>query len=351
MLENKPTIMLVDDSIINIKILTEVLKNDYNIITAVNGQEALEILGDLYPLPKLILLDLIMPKMSGSEMFELMKTNEKLKRIPVIFITAHYDSEVKLLSAGAVDFINKPFKPEIVKLRVKNQIVLKNYSDHLEQMVIDKTAEVTQTLENSLQGIADAIEDRDLESGKHVNRTQLYVKALIDFLIQSDSVYANELKELQPDMIVKAMVLHDVGKLAISDKILLKPGRLDADEFEIMKTHTTKGKKIIERFGDIGSTLYLKHCIDIAYCHHERWNGKGYPNQISGTSIPLTARLATIADVYDALVCERVYKEVMPHEQAMEINASERGAQFDPILIDALLLIHEQFKRITEENK
>jgi len=312
MLDKKQTVLAVDDSFINIKILQEILHEDYNVITAVNGKEALEILGDICPLPKLILLDFIMPVMTGSEMFELMKTNEKLKRIPVIFITSKNESEVELLTAGAVDFINKPFKAEIVKLRVRNQIELKNYSDGLEEMVAKKSAEITQTLDNSMQGLAGAIEDRDVESGEHVKRTQLYVKTLADFLVESDSIYADELVKLQPDIIMKAMALHDVGKLAIPDKILFKPGKFDDDEYEIMKTHTTKGKKIINRFGDINSSLYLKHCEDISYGHHERWDGKGYPRQISGRAIPLTARLASLADVYDALVCARVYKGDVP---------------------------------------
>jgi putative two-component system response regulator len=349
MLDNRPTIMIVDDSLLNIKILKDVLKDDYQLLTAGNGIEALEILGDAFPLPKLILLDLIMPKMSGSEMFEFMKTNEKLQRIPVIFITAKDDSEVELLSAGAVDFISKPFRREIIKLRIRNQISLKDYSDSLEVMVLEKTAEVTHTLDNSLQSIAGAIEDRDLESGEHVKRTQLYVKILINFLVESDSIYAEELAKLKPDIITKSMALHDVGKLSIPDLILLKPGKLDDEEYEIMKTHTTKGGKIIDRFGDASSSLYLKHCKDIAYSHHERWDGKGYPSKIAERSIPLTARIASLADVYDALICTRVYKPKMPHEKAIEIIASGRGTQFDPFVTDAVLLIHEQFRHVAEK--
>jgi len=351
MLDNKPTVLVVDDAIMNVKILNEILKSEYNVLTASNGREALEVLGDAFPLPKIILLDFIMPLMTGSEMFKIMKTNEKLKRIPVMFITAKNDSEVDLLAAGAVDFINKPFKPEIVKLRVKNQIALKNYSDSLEVMVAEKSAEVTKTFDNSMQGLASVIEDRDLESSEHVKRTQLYVKTLVDFFIESDSVYAEELIQLEPDMIMKAMALHDVGKLAIPDKILLKPGKLEDEEYEIMKTHAAKGKKIISKFGDVNTSIYLKHCEDICHGHHERWDGKGYPNQISGKSIPLTARLASVADVYDALVCQRVYKAGMPHEKAMEIITSGRGTQFDPVVTDAVSLINKLFMEIAEKYK
>jgi len=347
MADKFPTVLVVDDVDVNVFILEEILRDEYNVMTAFNGKEALEKLGDAHPLPKLILLDVLMPEMTGREMFEIMKTNEKLERIPVIFITAENDSESELLAAGAVDFINKPFKTEIVQLRVRNQIKLKNYSDSLEQMVAEKTAEATKTLDNALQGLANTIEHRDLESGEHVKRTQLFVKALIDYLIETESVYAEELLKLQPDIIVKSMALHDVGKIAIPDKILLKPGKLDPDEYEIMKTHTTRGKEIIAELGDIKSSLYLKHCEDICYGHHERWDGKGYPQQLREREIPITARLAALADVYDALVCARVYKAAMPYEEAIGIIASGRGTQFDPIIADAVLQIQDQFKEIS----
>jgi putative two-component system response regulator len=349
MADKIPTVLVVDDIEANVMILEEILKDDYNVITAGNGREALEILGDSHHLPKIILLDVVMPEMSGREMFELMKTDDKLKRIPVIFITAENDSESELLAAGAVDFINKPFKPEIVQLRVKNQIELKNYSDSLEQMVAEKTAEATKTLDSALQGLANTIEHRDLESGEHVKRTQLFVKALTDYLIETESVYAEELIKLQPDIIMKSMALHDVGKIAIPDRILLKPGKLDADEYEIMKTHTTRGKEIIDELGDVNSSLYLKHCEDICYGHHERWDGKGYPRGLKESEIPLPARLAALADVYDALVCARVYKAAMPYEEAMKIITDGRGTQFDPVIVDAVVQIQDQFKEISEQ--
>ncbi|MDR0322560.1 MAG: response regulator [Treponema sp.] len=347
MADKAPVVLVVDDVELNVMILEEILKDDYYVITASNGKEALELLGDSVSLPKLILLDVVMPEMTGREMFELMKTNEKLKRIPVIFITAENDSESELLAAGAVDFINKPFLPEIVKLRVKNQIELKNYSDSLEQMVAEKAAEATKTLENALQGLANVIEHRDLESGEHVKRTQLFVKALIDHLVETDSVYAEELLKLQPDIIMKSMALHDVGKIAIPDKILLKPGKLDPEEYEIMKTHTVRGKEIIHELGDVNTSIYLKHCEDICYSHHERWDGKGYPWQLKGEQIPLTARLAALADVYDALVCARVYKAAMPYEEAIDIIIQGKHVQFDPVIADAVVQIQDKFREIS----
>jgi len=344
------TVLVVDDKEEIVMILEEILKNDYNILSASNGKEALETLKTAQPLPKIILLDVLMPLMNGRELFEILKTDNVLKRIPVIFITAENDSESELLAAGAVDFINKtPLKPEIVKLRVNNQIKLKNYSDSLEEMVAEKTAEATKTLENTLQGLANVIEHRDLESGEHVKRTQMFVKTLTDYLIETESVYADELKELKPDIIMKSMALHDVGKIAIPDRILLKPGKLDPDEYDIMKTHTTKGKEIIGELGDVNSSLYLKHCEDICYSHHERWDGNGYPQKLKGSEIPLTARLASIADVYDALVCARVYKAAMTYEKACDIINEGRGTQFDPVISDALLQIQEKFKAISQK--
>jgi putative two-component system response regulator len=344
-----PTVLIVDDQDINIMMLEEILKDDYTISTANNGKEALELLRKSEILPKLILLDVMMPEMNGRQMFDVMKTDETFKRIPVIFITAQYDSESELLAAGAVDFINKPFWPEIVKLRVQNQIKLKNYSDSLEKMVAEKTAEATKTLDNALQGLANVIEHRDLESGEHVKRTQLYVHALCEYLIESKSVYANEIIGLEPDIIMKSMALHDVGKIAIPDRILLKPGKLDAEEYAIMKTHTTRGKEIVAELGDVKSSLYLRHCEDICYGHHERWDGAGYPRQLQKAEIPLTARIAALADVYDALVCARVYKDPFAKEEAIKIISGGKETQFDPILTDALVCIQDRFHEIANK--
>jgi putative two-component system response regulator len=344
-----PAVLVVDDVDMNVMILEEILKDDYQILTANNGRQALEVLREAPILPKIILLDVMMPEMNGREMFEILKADEALKRIPVIFITAENDSESELLAAGAVDFINKPFLPVIVQLRVRNQIALKNYSDSLEEMVAEKTAEATKTLDNALQGLANVIEHRDLESGEHVKRTQLYVEALAGYLVSTNSVYAGELIKLQPDIIVKSTALHDVGKIAIPDRILLKPSRLDPEEYEIMKTHTTRGKEIIGELGDVNSSLYLKHCEDICYGHHERWDGKGYPRGLQGEEIPLSARIASLADVYDALICARVYKAALPYGEAVAIIKEGRGTQFDPVLTDALVSIQDKFRGISEQ--
>jgi putative two-component system response regulator len=282
-----------------------------------------------------------------------MKSDDALKRIPVIFITTS-DNESEGLAAGAVDFINKPFNGEIVKLRVKNQLELKNYSDSLEEMVIEKTNEATATLDNTLQALANIIEYRNLESGSHVKRTQFFCKALIDYLLESESEYAAELRGMQPEIITKSMALHDVGKIGIPDKILLKPGKLDPEEYDIMKTHTVVGKNIIEEMMTAvkdQDSIYLQHCRSIAYSHHERFDGKGYPQGISGYDIPLAARIAALSDVYDALVCARVYKAAMSYDDAIHIIVEGRGSQFDPLLTDAVVRIRDKFERISRNNQ
>jgi len=214
----------------------------------------------------------------------------------------------------------------------------------------DKTLRmISKVLDNALQGLANVIEYRDKESGEHVKRTQLYVKALIEYLIDTNSIYSEELRKLQPEIIIKSMALHDVGKIAIPDRILLKPDKLDPDEYEVMKTHTVRGKAIIHEMGDVESSIYLKHCEDICHSHHERYDGKGYPQQLKERDIPLTARLAALADVYDALVCPRVYKPAMSYETAGKIIMEGRGTHFDPIIVDAFAVLQENFKEIAQK--
>jgi putative two-component system response regulator len=321
----RPTVLVVDDIEVNTMILEEILSDSYNVITAGDGLQALEILHGLKVLPKLILLDVFMPKMTGYEMIEVMKSDATLMRVPVIFITTS-DTETEALTKGAVDFISKPFLPDIVKLRVRNQIELKNYSDSLEQMVAEKAEEITSTLNNTLQAMANIIEYRNLESGSHVKRTQLFSAELIKHVINSSLPYADDLRSMEPDIIIKSVALHDVGKIGIPDRILLKPGRLDPEEFEIMKQHTVIGKNIIEAIlTTTDSTIYLQHCRDICLCHHERFDGKGYPNGLKGNDIPLSARVVSLVDVYDALVCARVYKAAMSYTEALNIIKDGRG--------------------------
>ncbi|MDR0556913.1 MAG: response regulator [Treponema sp.] len=349
----RPSVLVVDDEEINVMLLEGILEDEYTVITANDGTEALDILWHSKLLPKVVLLDVQMRKMGGFETLRNIKADDSLKRIPVIFITADRE-ESKALAAGAVDYISKPPNPDIVRLRVKNQIELKNYSDHLEELVMEKTAEIMESMDVMLQAMANIIEYRNLESGGHVKRVQLYSEALIDQIMGRSSKYveyAYQLKILDPDIIIKSVALHDVGKIGIPDKILLKPGKLDPDEFEIMKTHTTLGKEIVESILRNNEGVYLQHCRDIAYCHHERFDGKGYPRGIAGHDIPLAARIASVADVYDALVCARVYKAAFSYEEAIKIITDGSGTQFDPMLTRVLFDIQDEFIAISEAYK
>jgi putative two-component system response regulator len=216
-------------------------------------------------------------------------------------------------------------------------------------MVAKKTAEVTKVLDSTLQGLANVIEHRDLESGEHVKRTQLFVKALTDHLIETESIYADELKKFQPDIIMKSMALHDVGKIAIPIAVLSKPGRLTNEEFEVMKTHSLEGKRIIDKIiSRLGSeTEFLRNAKLFAGYHHERWDGKGYPHGLNRLNIPLQGRIMAIVDVYDALVSERPYKKPFTPEEAVKIIMDSTGEMFDPLIAETFFEVRGQFEKVS----
>ena len=340
----KPSVLIVDDMDINLEILNEILKGDYDVTAADSGLAAVDMLFNAELNPKIILLDIRMPDMDGYEVLRILQSHEQFKKIPVIFITAE-NAESVGLAAGAVDYISKPFQEEIIRLRVANQIKLKNYTDNLEELLIQKTQEISETQGRVLEAMADIIEYRNMESGAHVKRTSALTMTLINHLISSDSVYAKELIGSEPPLIVKSVPMHDVGKIGIPDNILLKPGKFTDDEFEIMKTHTTIGKDIVESILANDDSLYLKHCRDICHFHHERYNGRGYPTGLEGQNIPLSARIVSIVDVYDALLSKRVYKPAFTDEESIQMIAEGKGTQFDPVLVDAFSNITDTFKK------
>jgi len=330
----KPKILIVDDIDVNRLILEEILSEKYRTEQAEDGMEAISILLNSIEKPHLMLLDVMMPGMDGFEVLKFMKNDAALQKIPVIFITA-VDDEEKGLVAGAVDYISKPFEPEIVKLRVATHIELNLYRVSLERMVEEKVDELTRTKERFLDTVANLIEYRSMESGEHVNRTRELARILVMELLKNGP-YSKQLMENNFPMLVKAVPLHDVGKVGIPDNILLKPGKLTPDEFEIIKTHTTIGGNVIDSLKMTDEDdHYLKHCHDICLYHHEKWNGSGYPMKLAGESIPLSARIVAVVDVYDALVTERCYKKAMPHEDAMTILNKDSESHFDPVVVDA----------------
>ena len=347
----RDTILIVDDIETNRIILENILQDKYEILQAGSGITATKMMLSDDILPSIVLLDIMMPEMDGYEVLELMKSNPETAKIPVLFITAA-DSETnesKGLSLGAVDYISKPFNPEVVKVRVENHLKLRNYSEGLEEMVKAKTAELVRTKEKILETMANIIEYRDMESGHHVKRTSELTKALIDYMYLH-KVEGRIVDGVDHDTIIKAVPLHDIGKISIPDSILLKPGRLSHEEFEIIKTHAAIGSEIVKTMLVEDDTQYLKYCYDICRYHHERWDGKGYPDGLSGEDIPLSARILAIVDVYDALVSTRVYKPALPHEKAIEIIAEGSGTQFDPMIIKALSEMHGKFKEIHDSS-
>jgi len=354
----KDIILIVDDVSINRDILSETLKDDYDILEAANGAEALKILfpTDDTPaevLPTAILLDVMMPGIDGFEVLDVIKKNDATKKIPVLFITATDSKEIesKGLKAGAADYITKPFNIDVVRARVDNHINLARYSHNLEQLVTKKTAEVTKTYESTLEVLATIIEYRNLESGTHIRRTTLLTEILSQRMLESEK-FKEALEALNISSLIKASALHDIGKIGIPDGILLKPGKLTNDEFNMIKTHTSVGSHIIDSIAENlpDNDNYLQYAKDICHYHHERWDGNGYPAGLSGEEIPLSARIISIVDVYDALVSPRCYKDAFSHDIALGILSEGKGTQFDPDLVDLIPDVAEAFMKVEEDH-
>jgi len=345
----KDKILIVDDVDINRFILAEILKEEYEISEASNGKEALSLLASFESLPQAILLDIVMPEMDGFETIAHLKQEARTKNIPVLFITATEatETESKGLNYGAADYISKPFNPDVVKARVRNHIQLYNYAERLEKMVALKTAELTKTHEQMLEVMATIIETRSLEAGLHIRRTSDLTKILLEQMATMPK-FTTSLTSEEIDTIGKAVVMHDIGKVGIPDTILLKPERLTDDEFDVIKTHTNLGSNIIESISSefTDDTLYLKRCREICRFHHERWDGKGYPDGLSGKEIPLAARILSIVDVYEALVSKRCYKNPFTPAEAAEIIKQGAGSQFDPHICEAFAQVQDRFEQL-----
>ncbi len=344
-------ILLVDDTASNIDALIAVLGEEYDLRVAVDGESALQLV-DKGDLPDLILLDIIMSGMDGYGVCRHLKGQRHTRGIGIIFLTALAETEEqeKGLNLGAEDYIIKPFEPAIVRARVRTQLELKSYRDSLEQQVQQRTEELAQAQEATIASMAIMAEFRDPETGGHIQRTRAYVKVLAACLSQRlGGISAGYIALLQ-----QAAPLHDIGKVAIPDSILLKPGRLTADEFSIMEQHTHYGSEAIRRTASVyGRNDLLYMAGEIAEFHHEKWDGSGYPHGRRGTAIPLAARLMTVADVYDALISKRPYKEALSHEQAVETILRGDGytspEHFDPMVLDCFKKVHPQFRQIARE--
>lgn len=348
MADNK-TVMIVDDNMTNLKMGKNALGDLYNVITVPSGERMFEIFDHITP--HLILLDVEMPEMNGFEVIKRLKADDALKEIPVIFLTAKNEpqSELEGLSLGAVDYISKPFSAPVLRKRVENHLLLKRYNDNLVEMVQEKTSEIAELQNAVMSTMAEIVEYRDLVTGQHIERTKRYLKVLVEGMLKA-GLHGDELSEWNLDLLVESAALHDVGKIHIPDAILIKPGRLTDGEFATMKKHTIYGVQIIKMIQKkTRSSKYLQHAEIFAGTHHERWDGKGYPFSLAGEEIPLQGRLMAIADVFDALSCDRPYKKAMSFETSIGIIAEGRGFHFDPEVTDVFLSLSETIDRIGQE--
>jgi putative two-component system response regulator len=355
----RPTILIVDDTPDNIMLLSRLLKDRYNTKVANNGSTALQI-ASASPSLDLILLDVMMPGLDGYETCRQLKTNPATADIPVIFLTAknQVEDEAMGLSLGAVDYIAKPISPPILFARVATQLSLRNarreleeHNQNLEKLVQERTAQLYLMQEAIIVAMASMAESRDQETGNHIRRTQNYVRALARHLQthpRLSSKYGAELSDEAIELLYRSAPLHDIGKVGIPDRILLKPGNLDREEFEVMKMHAVYGRDTImlveKHIG--GSNSFLMFAREIAHSHQEKWDGSGYPQNLSGEQIPLSARLMAVADVYDALISKRVYKPAFTHQQALDVMRKGRGSHFDPDVLDGFFEIEGEFAAI-----
>jgi putative two-component system response regulator len=340
-------VLLVDDNTSNLQLLHETLDGmGYKLLIAKNGKSALAIAAKANP--SLILLDIMMPEMDGYEVCRRLKADENTSRIPVIFITALADEEdeAKGLDLGAVDYITKPIKPELVRARVRNHLELKRHRDQLESLVQERTRRLALTQAVTIEGLATLAEYRDPETGGHIKRTQNYVKALA-VKLKEHPRFREELQDDTIELLYISAPLHDLGKVGVRDSVLLKAGRLTDEEFEEMKKHTIYGEEALRITEQkLGGDSFLHCAREIAYTHQEKWDGTGYPQGLKGDEIPLAGRLMALADVYDALISKRVYKPPFPHEKAVEIIVEGKGRHFDPDIVDAFLELEATFRNI-----
>jgi putative two-component system response regulator len=340
------TVLVVDDTEANIDILVESLGDDYDVRVAMDGQSALDQVAE--EAPDLILLDIMMPGMDGYEVCGRLKGMDKTRGIPVIFLTAMTEAqnEAKGLGLGAVDYITKPFNPGLVKARVRNHLELKRYRDHLEELVEERTRELALMQEVTIESLAGLAEYRDPETGGHIRRTKNYVLILAKYL-KEHNLYLDVLDDASVDLLYKSAPLHDIGKVGVPDNILLKPGKLTAEEFVEMQKHTIYGRDaILTALKRLGENSFLRFAREIAETHQEKWDGSGYPQKLRGEAIPVSGRLMAIADVYDALISRRVYKAPFTHSKAVAIISEGRGTHFDPTMVDAFLALQEEFRKI-----
>lgn len=349
---SKKKILVVDDIDINRMILNELFNDAFDIMEAPNGAVALDIIAENSEDLSVVLLDLVMPVVDGFEVLKQMNESGLIKNVPVILITSEDDDEMALqaYALGVSDFIRKPFNSEIVNRRVNNVIDLYSYKNHLEEKLVEQKNElieqegrIKQMNYSLIDTLSATVEFRNVESGKHIKRIRMLLKLILQN-IKSDYPFTSE----EIEIISMASALHDVGKIAIPDSVLLKPGKLTEEEFDVMKTHTTRGCEILESLDYFHDREYYQYCYDICRWHHERWDGRGYPDGLKGEEIPIWAQACSIVDVYDALTSKRVYKDAFAHDKAIQMIMNGECGTFNPKLLNCLDKVKNELKVLAE---
>lgn len=352
----RDTLLVVDDMEINRDILENIFSDSYRIVKAENGIEAIAMLEKYKDRICALLLDVFMPELDGFGVLEFMHDNNLNKTIPTVLITGDTSNESKKkgYSMGVSDVIEKPFDSQIVKSRINNIVELYKHKNGLENLVDEQTKKIKrqaekirQTNRNLWDTLGAIVEFRNHESGMHIYRVREFTRVLLRAVAENYPEYG--LTDKIIDAMAFASVMHDVGKIAISDTILLKPGRLTDEEFEVMKTHTTKGSEIIDTVCNIDDELYFKYGRQIARSHHERYDGRGYPDGLAGDDIPIAAQIVAIADVYDALVSQRVYKPPFTPSEAFRMIINGECGQFNPKILECLKLVRPKFETLAAE--
>ncbi len=351
---DKKQILIVDDEELNRVVLIGLFDEEYEILEAGNGEEAVEQIENNSNIA-LILLDVVMPVKDGFWVLEYMKNHDLIENIPIILITAEtiLDTEDQAYAYGVADVIHKPFYPHIVRRRAKNIIELYQNKYHMEERLKEQEKEIRAQEKKLREGndfmieaLSSVVEFRSLETGDHVRRVKYFTRIMLKYLMTYFPKYG--LTPTQVDEIARASALHDIGKIGIPDAILFKPARLTTEEFEIMKTHTTIGCEVLEKFHAHQSEEFYRYCYEICRYHHERWDGNGYPDHLVGEDIPISAHVVAIADVYDALVSPRVYKSPYANNTAYDMILNGECGQFSPDVLECFKLAKEDFFNIVE---
>lgn len=344
----KQSILIADDVELNREMLTDIFEEQFDILEASDGYETSEIISENKEKLCAVLLDLNMPGIGGMDILKGMKKDKLLTHIPVLMITTDSSLEIerKCLEVGATDFIKKPFDPVIVKTRVLNAVSLYSYKNNLEDKVSEQMSKLKKTNHKIVSMLGNLVESRNLESGEHVQRVSAYTRELAETMMAKYPEYG--LTPKMVDIIADAAALHDIGKIAIADAVLLKPGKLTDEEFEIMKTHTTLGSDYIKTSAGLWDAEYYQAGYEIARYHHERYDGKGYPENLKEDEIPISAQLVSVADVYDALTHERCYKKAFTKTEAYKMIINGECGNFSPKLLECFKICFP-FTSVEEE--